>query len=264
MSGADAAAWSTTWLPGPGQHCHDGSSKTPRAVKRQAVAVQIHPLHSWNLTPTEAVALQRELASRVDVRTPITRCELIAGADVSYNRFSTTFFASVVVLRFDDCSIVETQGAVQEVTFPYVPGLLSFREAPVLLEAFAKVQTEPDAIMLDGQGIAHPRRLGLASHIGLWLNRPCLGCAKSRLTGRYKEPARKAGSLSQLMDGGEVIGDVVRTKDAVQPAFVSAGHRIDLSSAVRLVLATCRGYRIPEPTRQAHLHVNAFRRQAGR
>jgi deoxyribonuclease V len=229
--------------------------------EKKAAAVQIHPLHSWNLTATEAAALQSELASRVDVRTPLTRCELIAGADVSYNRFSTTFFASVVVLRFDDCSVVETQGAVSEVTFPYVPGLLSFREAPVLLEAFAKVQAEPDVIMLDGQGIAHPRRLGLASHIGLWLDRPCVGCAKSRLTGHFKEPGKKAGSLAPLIAGGEVVGDVVRTKDGVQPVFVSPGHRIDLPSAVRLVLATCRGYRIPEPTRQAHLHVNALRRQ---
>jgi deoxyribonuclease V len=225
--------------------------------------MKIHSLHSWNLTAAEAIALQGELASRVDVRTPLTRCELIAGADVSYNRFSSTFYASVVVLRYDDCSIVETQEAVQEVTFPYVPGLLSFREAPVLLEAFAKVKAEPDAVMFDGQGIAHPRRLGLASHVGLWLERPSVGCAKSRLTGRFKEPDRKAGSLAPLVADGEVVGDVVRTKDGVQPVYVSAGHRIDLPSAVRLVLATCRGYRLPEPTRQAHLHVNALRRKFG-
>jgi deoxyribonuclease V len=223
--------------------------------------VQIQPLHSWNLTAAEAVALQKELAGRVDVRAPLTHCQLIAGADVSYNRFSSTFYASVVVLRFDDCTIVETQEAVQEVAFPYVPGLLSFREAPVLLEAFAKVQAEPDAVMFDGQGIAHPRRLGLASHMGLWLNRPCVGCAKSLLTGRFKEPGNKAGSLAPLIDNGEVVGDVVRTKDGVKPVFVSPGHRIDLPSAVRLVLATSRGYRLPEPTRQAHLHVNDLRRR---
>jgi deoxyribonuclease V len=224
--------------------------------------VNIHPAHSWDLTPAEAVVLQRELAGRVDVRAPLTRCDLIAGADISYNRFSTTFYASVVVLRFDTCEIVETQDAVGEVSFPYVPGLLSFREAPVLLEAFAKVRSEPDAVMLDGQGIAHPRRLGLASHIGLWLERPCIGCAKSRLIGRFQEPGPKAGSLAPLVDHGEVIGDVVRTKDRVQPVFVSPGHLIDLPSAVRLVLATSRGYRIPEPTRQAHLHVNVLRREA--
>jgi deoxyribonuclease V len=225
--------------------------------------MKIHPLHRWDLSAAEAVALQVELAARVDVRSPLTRCKLIAGADVSYNRFSTTFFAAVVILRTSDWSIVETQGAVQEVTFPYVPGLLSFREAPVLLEAFAKVQAEPDAVMIDGQGIAHPRRLGIASHIGLWLEKPCLGCAKSRLFGRYKEPEEKVGALTPLVDKGEVIGQVVRTKPKAKPVFVSAGHRIDLPSAVRLVLSACQGYRLPEPTRQAHLHVNALRRAAG-
>jgi deoxyribonuclease V len=157
---------------------------------------------------------------------------------------------------------VERQGAVTETHFPYRPGLLSFREAPALLEAFAKVGSEPDAMMLDGQGIAHPRRLGLASHMGLWLQRPCLGCAKSCLTGKYKELGRAAGSVAPLTDRGEVIGSVVRTKDNVQTVFVSAGHRIDLAGAVRLVLTACKGYRIPEPTRQAHLFVNELRREA--
>src|SRR5438552_2269136 len=131
-------------------------------------------LHDWNLTPREAIALQRKLAAQVETRTPLTKCELIAGADISYARFSSRFFAGVVVLRMSDLQIVEEQGAVLDVQFPYVPGLLSFREAPALLKAFALLQTEPDAIMLDGQGIAHPRRLGLASHIGLWLDRPTI------------------------------------------------------------------------------------------
>jgi deoxyribonuclease V len=222
--------------------------------------MNLQALHSWDLTPTEAIALQRELAGRIDTRTPLTHCKLVAGADVSYNRFSPTFYAAVVVLRADDWTIVETQGAVRESPFPYIPGLLSFREAPVLLEAFAKLKSMPDAVMLDGQGMAHPRRLGIASHVGLWLDLPCVGCAKSRLTGTYKEPAPQAGSLAPLVDRGEVIGSVVRTKDRVKPLFVSAGHKIDLPSAVRLVLQACQGYRLPEPTRQAHLHVNALRR----
>jgi deoxyribonuclease V len=224
--------------------------------------MKIHSLHSWDLSPADAVALQRELATRVDVRTPLSHAELIAGADVSYGRFSDTFFASVVVLRMSDLQVVEDQGAVRETTFPYVPGLLSFREAPVLLEAFAKVQAEPDVVVLDGQGLAHPRRLGLACHLGLWLERPCLGCAKSRLVGRFKEPGPIPGAVSPLLDGDEVVGQVVRTKKKTKPVFVSAGHHIDLRSAVEVVLATCRGYRIPEPTRQAHLHVNALRREA--
>jgi len=205
--------------------------------------------------------LQREMAAKVDVRTPLTHCELIAGADVSYNRFSNTLYAAVVVLRMNDGSIVETQCGVGEATFPYVPGLLSFREIPILLEVLAQVRSRFDAVMLDGQGYAHPRRIGFASHIGLWLGLPTFGCAKSVLVGTFKDPKPKAGSVSSLVDKGEVIGSVVRTKDRVQPVYVSAGHLIDLPSAVRLVLATCRGYRIPEPTRQAHLHVNALRRQ---
>jgi deoxyribonuclease V len=225
--------------------------------------MKIQPLHPWDLTPTEGVALQRELAVRVDTRSPLTRCDLIAGADVSYGRFSNLFFAGVVVLRTSDWAVVESRGAVRTSLFPYVPGLLSFREAPALLDAFEKLESEPDAVMLDGQGLAHPRRLGLACHIGLWLDRPSLGCAKTVLTGRYKEPGRKAGSVTSLRDKDEVIGAAVRTKDAVKPVFVSAGHRIDLPSAIRLVLLGARGYRIPEPTRQAHLFVNRLRRQGG-
>jgi deoxyribonuclease V len=224
--------------------------------------MKIHTLHSWDLTPTEAVALQRQLAGQIDTRTPLCKCELIAGADVSYSRFSKILYAGVVVLRMADLSVVEKRGVVCETSFPYIPGLLSFRETPALLEAFAKVQTEPDAVILDGHGYSHPRRFGFTCHIGLWLDRPCLGCAKSRLVGKYKEPGWKAGSVSPLVDHDEIIGQVVRTKNGVQPVFVSVGHKIDLRSAVELVLATCRGYRIPEPTRQAHLFVNSLRREA--
>jgi deoxyribonuclease V len=225
--------------------------------------VEIHALHSWDLTPVEAVALQRQLAARVMTGPPLTECRLVAGADVSYNRFSSTFYAGVVVVRLSDFAVVERRAAVAESTFPYVPGLLSFREAPVLLKALAAVESEPDLVLCDGQGIAHPRRLGLASHVGLWLERPCAGCAKSKLTGRYAEPA-EAGSRSPLTDRGNVIGSVVRTKARVQPVFVSPGHRIDLDSSVRWVLAACRRHRLPEPTRLAHLYVNEVRTAAPR
>ncbi len=224
-------------------------------------AMRIHALHSWDLTSSDAVALQRQLAGRVDTRTPLTRCELVAGADVSYGRFSDLIFAGVVVIKSPELVIVEKKGAVRETPFPYVPGLLSFREAPALLEAFAKLESEPDAVMFDGQGVAHPRRLGIASHVGLWLERPSLGCAKSVLTGKARELGHRAGSVAPLVDKGDVVGEAVRTKDGVQPVYVSAGHRIDLPSAVRVVLQTCKGYRLPEPTRQAHLYVNELRRQ---
>jgi len=221
--------------------------------------VKFHRLHSWAVTPTEAVALQRRLAHLVDSRTPLVQCRLIAGADVSYDRFSSRFYGGVVVLNMDDMSIIERQGVARTVSFPYVPGLLTFRETPVLLQAFAKLRAEPDVVMLDGHGQAHPRRMGYASHTGLWLDRPTIGCAKSRLVGEYKEPGQRPGSVSRLRFEGDTVGYVVRTKRNTKPVFVSVGHKIDLRSAVDVVLATCKGFRIPEPTRQAHLLVNELR-----
>lgn len=217
--------------------------------------------HRWDLERSEAITLQKELAHEVDTTPAVGPCGLIAGADVSYNRFSPIFYAVVVVLRTSDWTIVEEQSAVGESPFAYIPGLLSFREAPILLEAFAKLQHRPDVVMMDGQGIAHPRRLGIASHVGLWLQIPTIGCGKSRLCGKYDEPGPNAGDSSPLLDHGEVIGAVLRTKARTNPLFVSPGHRIDLASSVRLVLEACRGYRLPEPTRQAHLHVNEVRRR---
>lgn len=224
--------------------------------------MHIHRLHSWDLTPKEAIALQKELAPRVESRTPLTQCKLIAGADVSYQRFGTTFYGGVVVLRADDLSVVEKQSVVVECKFPYVPGLLTFREAPVLLEAFARIQSEPDVVMLDGQGFAHPRRFGLASHLGVWLQRPTIGCAKTLFVGKHGKLGEAPGSVKPLKDREEVVGMAVRTRLRSRPVYVSVGHRIDLASAVRIVLATGAGYRVPEPTRQAHLLVNAVRSEA--
>ncbi len=217
-------------------------------------------LHSWDVTPKEAVALQRELAGRVRTDVAVTACTLVAGADCSYNRFSSTLYAGVVVLRADDLTVVERKGVVGEMTFPYVPGLLTFREAPILLQAFAKLEHTPDVVLYDGQGYAHPRRLGIASHLGLWVGVPFVGCAKTRLVGKFDEPGREAGSATPLIDRDEVIGKVVRTKTGVKPLFISPGHLIDIDSAVRWVLATTRKYRLPEPTRLAHLFVNELRR----
>jgi deoxyribonuclease V len=222
--------------------------------------VKIRQLHPWDVTPTEAAAIQRSLAGQVEMRPPLTRCELVAGADISYDWFSDVFYAGVVVLRMNDLTVVEKQGVVRKVAFPYISGLLSFRETPALLDAFARVESEPDAIIVDGHGFAHPRRFGYACHLGLCLDRPSVGCAKTRLVGTYQEPGQQAGSVAPLKAGDEIIGQIVRTKTGVKPVFVSVGYKIDLPSAVELVLATCRGYRLPEPTRQAHLHVNALRR----
>lgn len=218
------------------------------------------PLHSWDLDLPAATALQRQLADRVDSTRPLPPCRLIAGADISYDKGSPVLFAAVVVLRADTLEVVENAGVVSQATFSYIPGYLSFREAPAVLQAFERLTHEPDVVMLDGQGIAHPRGLGLACHLGLWLDKPTVGCAKSRLVGQFTEPGRERGSTSPLVYHGREVGRVVRTKTGVQPLFVSPGHLADMDSSVQLVLACDGGYRVPEPTRHAHLHVNALRR----
>jgi deoxyribonuclease V len=224
--------------------------------------MKIQSLHAWNLGPKEAVALQREFADRVVRRGLRQRFRLVAGADVSYARFSKTLYAGVVVLQMPELHVVESQSVVCEASFPYVPGLLSFREAPAVLEAFGRLRSEPDVVILDGQGFAHPRRFGLACHLGLWLDRATIGCAKSLLIGEYNDLGDEVGAQAALKDKGEVIGTALRTRSRCKPVFVSVGHRIGLPSAVGVILSTCRGYRLPEPTRQAHLLVNSLRVRA--
>ncbi|HEX8632933.1 MAG TPA: deoxyribonuclease V [Pyrinomonadaceae bacterium] len=220
-------------------------------------------LHDWTLRPREAVELQKSLRERVRVVPHAGKpIETVAGADISFNKFSPVIYTGIVVLRLPSLEVVEEVGVVGETQFPYVPGLLSFREAPSVLEAWAKLKTEPDAVMFDGQGIAHPRRIGIASHVGLFLNRPTLGCAKSVLVGRHAELAEERGSWQPLVDpkNDETVGAALRTKTRVQPIYVSPGHLIDLAGAIDLTLKADGGYRQPEPTRRAHLLVNALRR----
>ncbi|HVF56790.1 MAG TPA: deoxyribonuclease V [Pyrinomonadaceae bacterium] len=217
-------------------------------------------LHDWKLLPREAVELQKSLRERVRIEPLAREIETIAGADISFNKFSPVVYAGIVVLRLPSLEVVEEVGVVSETLFPYVPGLLSFRETPSVLEAWAKLKTEPDAVMFDGQGIAHPRRVGIASHVGLLINRPTLGCAKSVLVGKFEDPAEERGSWSPMVDKGETVGAALRTKTRVHPIYVSPGHLIDLEGAVALTLRCDGGYRQPEPTRRAHLLVNALRR----
>jgi deoxyribonuclease V len=220
-------------------------------------------LHGWDLTPREAIELQRKLAGRVVLEDCLPRApELVAGVDVSYRRHGALFFAAVVVLHLPDLEPVAEVSAAGRVSFPYIPGLLSFRELPVLLEAFRHLPFSPDLVMVDGQGIAHPRRLGLASHLGLWLDLPTIGCAKSRLCGDHLPAGDRRGQQTPLWDRGERIGAVVTTRDRVKPLFVSPGHKIDAERAVALVLACGGRYRLPEPTRQAHLFSNRQRQAA--
>ncbi len=226
---------------------------------------QYNSLHDWQVTPTEAVALQQQLRSQIRIQ-PLTKPpKTIAGCDISFNKFEETVYAGIVVLDLETLETIEEAGVVSMATFPYVPGLLSFREIPSLLEAWAKLRTEPDVVMFDGHGIAHPRRIGIASHAGLFLNVPTFGCGKSVLVGKYDEPAPERGSWSPMKHYGEVIGAALRTKNKVNPVFISPGHLIDLETAVALTLQCDGGrrgygYRLPEPTRRAHNLVNALRR----
>ena len=172
---------------------------------------------------------------------------------MSVNRFARKGTAAVVVLEYPGMELVETSVVTDRIELPYVPGLLSFREIPLTLKAFERLKTVPDLVLVDGQGVAHPRRIGLASHLGLCLDIPTIGCAKSRLCGEHGEPGWERGSMAALYDAGEQIGAVLRSKDGVKPLFVSTGHRIDLEDAVHWVLECCRGYRLPQPSRLAHL-----------
>lgn len=215
--------------------------------------------HSWDLTPKEAIAVQQQLRSLVRLE-PLTReVKTIAGADISFNKFSEVVYSGIVVLSLPDLQIVESSSVRSTAKFPYVPGLLSFREAPSLLEAWERLKIKPDVLMLDGQGIAHPRRLGIASHMGVLLDWPTIGCAKSILVGRHGDLAAEAGNRAPLVDRGELVGVALRTKNNVAPVYVSPGHLIDLDSAVDLVMRSVTKYRQPEPTRQAHLLVNQMR-----
>ena len=214
--------------------------------------MQIVRRHGWRVSTAQAREIQVELAGQVLRTGEVISPRLIAGVDISVNRVAGTGTAAAVVLSYPDLEIVETKTVTDKIEFPYVPGLLSFREAPLILAACEDLTVTPDLIMVDGQGIAHPRRMGLASHLGLFLDVPTIGCAKSRLCGRHEEPGNEQGSRADLIDNGEVIGAVLRTRGGVKPVYVSIGHRIDLAAAVHWVLACCRGYRLPEPTRLAH------------
>lgn len=216
-------------------------------------------LHDWPTTEAEAVALQTELAGRADTSARLEHFDFIAGCDIAYHLTEPRLFAAVCVLRADTLAVVEEAVVERETNFPYVPGLLSFREIPALLAAFAQLRQAPDVVMLDGQGIAHPRRFGLACHLGLWLARPCVGCAKSWLVGEYDEPGPLAGDASPLTINGSVVGAVVRSATGAKPVFVSPGHLLDAESATNVVRATLSGYRHPAPTRAAHMAANRVR-----
>ncbi len=215
--------------------------------------MKVRSLHSWQVTVAEAEEIQRTLASQVSRRSEVDAPLLVAGVDISPPDRRGMAKGAVVVLRLPDLTPVESSVVEQRVSFPYVPGLLSFRETPLILAACEGMTLTPDLFIADAQGIAHPRRLGLASHLGLLLDLPTIGCAKSILCGRHGELGEEPGSYAPLFDGSEVIGAALRTKRGTTPVYVSIGHKVDLEVALHWVMACLRGYRLPEPTRLAHL-----------
>jgi len=215
--------------------------------------MRVHALHGWGVSIARAKEIQLSLAKRVVDENGVINPRLVAGIDISSPGAQGVASGAVVVLRYPELSIVEVEVAQDKITLPYIPGLLSFRECPLILAACEKLHNIPDLVLIDGQGIAHPRRFGLASHVGLFLDLPTIGCAKSILCGQHRPVGEEAGSHAELIDNGELIGAALRTKSGVKPIYVSVGHKIDLASALQWVINCCRGYRLPEPTRLAHL-----------
>lgn len=205
---------------------------------------------STKLTTAEAIKIQEKLRARVIERTTFDKVELVGGVDVSVRKGVCR--AAVVTLTFPGLEIVDHATAAMPSPFPYVPGLLAFREVPVIIKAFEKLKTSPDVLIVDGQGIAHPRQFGVASHLGVELDKPAIGCAKSRLVGEHKEPGIRRGAKTALKYKGDTVGFVMRTREGVKPVFISIGHRISLEDAARIVMRCVTKYRLPEPVRAAH------------
>ena len=223
--------------------------------------MKLKHLHAWDVSAKEAVRLQKQWAGKTVCRGNPAHLKIVAGADISYSRNSSTAYAGAVLLSFPSLEVIGRFTCKDEFKFPYVPGLLSFREAPCLLKLFKNLHPDPDLIFFDGHGYAHPRKFGLACHLGLILDCPTIGCAKSRLVGSYREPGNRKGSVANLTDDEKnTIGAVVRSREGCKPIFISAGHRIGLDAAVRRTLECVTRYRIPEPTRLAHQLVNEFRK----
>ena len=220
-------------------------------------------LHPWDVDYKTAVAIQADLRGKLVLSDDGPRnIRIVAGADISCTKGDDRVYAAVVLLDAATLEVVEEARYSCRIAFPYIPGLLSFREGPPMLRAFEKLRKRPDMVLFDGQGIAHPRGFGLAAHMGLILDLPSVGCAKTRLIGTFEEPGARRGQCSPLMHDGKQIGAVVRTKDRVKPVFVSQGHRVSLERAVEIVLQCARRYRIPEPIRRAHILVNKLRQEA--
>lgn len=222
--------------------------------------LQLHGEHAWNLSPEEAVQAQQRLRQHVVVQAlPERKLRRVGGVDVSFD--GQRAWGAVVTLDYATQRPLEWSVVEVPLTFPYIPGLLSFREAPAILAAMARLNALPDVFIVDGQGLAHPRRFGIASHLGVLLDVPTIGCAKSILVGKHRPLGEEGGSMTELVSEGEVLGMALRMKSKVAPVYVSIGHRVDLPSAVRIVMACGRGYRLPEPIRLAHRLATSAKKQ---
>jgi len=209
-------------------------------------------LHSWNVSVEEAIQIQEALKDQIILKKPFSKVRTIGGGDVAYSKNENRLFGAIVVLSFPDMEILDMATADGKIPFPYIPNLLSFREGPILIKTFQKLKIKADVMIYDGQGIAHPRGMGLASHMGLWFDLPSIGCAKTPLLSEFIPPGPSKGNFQLIQREGKEVGAVLRTKDNVKPLFISPGHRIDLLTSIQVVLTTCQRYRIPEPLRRAH------------
>ena len=214
--------------------------------------LSMKPLHSWNVSVEEAVRIQEALRDRVIVKKTFSKVTTIGGGDAAYSKDGNLLFGAIVVLSFPEMEVVDSATADGKTLFPYIPGLLSFREGPILVKTFQKLRLKPDIMIYNGQGIAHPRRMGLASHMGLWLDLPSIGCAKTPLLSEFVLPGPLKGSFEWIRRQGKKVGTVLRTRDHIRPLFISPGHRIDFATSNQLILESCKGFRFPEPLRKAH------------
>jgi len=210
------------------------------------------PLHAWNVGLEEAIQIQEALKDQIILKKTFPKVRTVGGGDAAYSKDGKLLFAAIVVLSFPEMETLDTATADGKTFFPYIPGLLSFREGPILIEAFQRLRSKPDVMIYDGQGLAHPRRMGLASHMGLWLDLPSIGCAKTPLLDGSVSPGPSRGSFEWIRRKGRKVGSVLRTKENVKPLFISPGHRIDFLTSNQLILESCKGFRFPEPLRKAH------------
>ncbi len=219
----------------------------------------MQPSDYENLSAEQAIAYQQKLREQIQIKPLDKTIRIIAGSDISFNKYSEIVYAGIVLFKYPEMEIIGHASAISRTSFPYISGLLAFREVPALLEAWSKLETKPDLLVLDGQGIAHRRRTGIASHFGVITNTSTIGSAKSRLFGKYEEPANEVFAQSPMYDKQEVIGMALRSKKNCNPIYISPGHQITLEQSVDVIKNCLKGYRIPEPTRQAHLFVNQIR-----